>query len=199
MKDIVFDLGGVLIDWNPRYLYKKIFASTEEMEWFLSNVCTPEWNARQDAGRPFAEALALVTEKYPKYAAQINDYYARWEETLGGPIKGTVALWQELKNKGCHIYALTNWSAETFPIAKQKYDFLQKMDGIVVSGEEKMNKPNPEIYKRLLARYGLQANNCVYIDDSLPNVEAAAQLGFDVVHFVSPEVLRLELLKRGLL
>ena len=94
MKDIVFDLGGVLIDWNPRYLYKKIFASTEEMEWFLSNVCTPEWNAKQDAGRPFAEALALVTEKYPKYAAQINDYYARWEETLGGPIKGTVALWQ---------------------------------------------------------------------------------------------------------
>lgn len=199
MKDIVFDLGGVLIDWNPRYLYKKIFASTEEMEWFLSNVCTPEWNARQDAGRPFAQALALVTEKYPKYAAQINDYYARWEETLGGPIKGTVALWQELKNKGYRIYALTNWSAETFPIAKQKYDFLQKMDGIVVSGEEKMNKPNPEIYKRLLARYGLQANNCVYIDDSLPNVEAAAQLGFDAIHFVSPEVLRLELLKRGLL
>lgn len=199
MKDIVFDLGGVLIDWNPRYLYKKIFASTEEMEWFLSNVCTPEWNAQQDAGRPFAQALALVTEKYPKYAAQINDYYARWEETLGGPIKGTVALWQELKNKGYRIYALTNWSAETFPIAKQKYDFLQKMDGIVVSGEEKMNKPNPEIYKRLLARYGLQANNCVYIDDSLPNVEAAAQLGFDVIHFVSPEVLRLELLKRGLL
>lgn len=199
MKDIVFDLGGVLIDWNPRYLYKKIFASTEEMEWFLSNVCTPEWNARQDAGRPFAEALALVTEKYPKYAAQINDYYARWEETLGGPIKGTVALWQELKNKGYRIYALTNWSAETFPIAKQKYDFLQKMDGIVVSGEEKMNKPNPEIYKRLLARYGLQANNCVYIDDSLPNVEAAVQLGFDAIHFVSPEVLRLELLKRGLL
>ena len=199
MKDIVFDLGGVLIDWNPRYLYKKIFASTEEMEWFLSNVCTPEWNAQQDAGRPFAEALALVTEKYPKYAAQINDYYARWEETLGGPIKGTVALWQELKNKGCRIYALTNWSAETFPIAKKKYDFLQHMDGIVVSGEEKMNKPNPEIYKRLLARYGLQANNCVYIDDSLPNVEAAAQLGFDAIHFVSPEVLRLELLKRGLL
>ena len=110
-----------------------------------------------------------------------------------------MALWQELKNKGCRIYALTNWSAETFPIAKQKYDFLQKMDGIVVSGEEKMNKPNPEIYKRLLARYGLQANNCVYIDDSLPNVEAAAQLGFDAIRFVSPEVLRLELLKRGLL
>ena len=199
MKDIVFDLGGVLIDWNPRYLYKKIFASEEEMEWFLSNVCTPQWNTQQDAGRPFAQGIALAKEKYPKYAPQIEDYYKRWEEMLGGPIKGTVAIWHELKDKDYRIYALTNWSAETFPIAKAKYDFLQQMDGIVVSGEEHLVKPDPEIYARLLKRFGLHSPNCVYIDDNAANVSAAAMLGFDAISFQSPDALRMELLKRGIL
>ncbi len=199
MKDIVFDLGGVLIDWNPRYLYKKIFASEEEMEWFLSNVCTPQWNTQQDAGRLFAQGIALAKEKYPKYAPQIEDYYKRWEEMLGGSIKGTVAIWRELKDKGYRIYALTNWSAETFPIAKAKYDFLQQMDGIVVSGEEHLVKPDPEIYARLLKRFGLHSPNCVYIDDNAANVSAAAMLGFDAIPFQSPDALRMELLKRGIL
>ena len=150
MKDIIFDLGGVLIDWNPRYLYKKIFASAEEMEWFLTSVCSPVWNAKQDAGRPFAEGIAQAKAQYPKYAPQIDDYFLRWEEMLGGPIKGTVQLLRELKYKNYRIFALSNWSAETFPIAQKKFDFLGLFDGIVLSGEEKMNKPEPEIYKRLL-------------------------------------------------
>lgn len=126
MKDIIFDLGGVMIDWNPRHLYKKIFASTEEMEWFLGNVCTLQWNTQQDAGRPFADGIALLKERFPKYSIQIEDYYNRWEEMLGGPIKGTVAVFYELKRKGYRAFALTNWSAETFPIARTHYDFCNR-------------------------------------------------------------------------
>lgn len=199
MKDIVFDLGGVLIDWNPRHLYKKIFASEEEMEWFLSNVCTPQWNTQQDAGRPFAEGIALLKEKYPKYAPQIEDYFVRWEEMLGGPIKGTVAVLKELKERGYRVYALTNWSSETLPLAKTKYDFFPLFNGITVSGEEKLVKPDPEIYARLLKKFGLHAGNCVFIDDNAANVAEAAHLGFDTVEFTSPEELRAGLVRLGVL
>ncbi len=199
MKDIVFDLGGVLIDWNPRHLYRKIFASEEEMEWFLSTVCTTQWNTQQDAGRPFAKGLALLKEKYPKYSAQIDDYFNRWDEMLGGPIKGTVAILRELKEKGYRIYGLTNWSAETFPLALERYDFLHQMDGIVVSGEEHLVKPDPAIYARLLKRYQLRAPNCVLIDDNAANISAADTLGFEAIQFHNPDLLRKELLQRGLL
>lgn len=199
MKDIIFDLGGVLIDWNPRHLYKKIFGSPEEMEWFLTNICTPQWNTQQDAGRPFAKGLAVAKEKYPKYAAQIDDYFNRWDEMLGGPIKASVAVLKELKEKGYRLYALTNWSAETFPIARAKYDFLNLFDGIVVSGEERLVKPDPAIYARLLKRYQLRSCNCVFIDDNAANVSEAAHLGFDAICFNGEENLRTELLRRGLL
>lgn len=199
MKDIIFDLGGVLIDWNPRHLYKKIFASAEEMEWFLTTVCPPDWNAKQDAGRPFAEGLAEVKAKYPKYAPQIDAYFLRWEEMLGGPIKGTVQILRELKGKNYRVFALSNWSAETFPIARKKFDFLGLLDGVVLSGEEKMNKPEPEIYRRLLARYQLRADNCVFTDDNKDNVSAAKALGIDSILFTNPEQLRLELVKRAIL
>ena len=199
MKDIIFDLGGVLIDWNLRHLYKKIFASAEEMEWFLTTVCPPDWNAKQDAGRPFAEGLAEVKAKYPKYAPQIDAYFLRWEEMLGGPIKGTVQILRELKGKNYRVFALSNWSAETFPIARKKFDFLGLLDGVVLSGEEKMNKPEPEIYRRLLARYQLRADNCVFTDDNKDNVSAAKALGIDSILFTNPEQLRLELVKRAIL
>ena len=199
MKDIIFDLGGVLIDWNPRYLYKKIFASAEEMEWFLTSVCSPVWNAQQDAGRPFAEGIAQAKAQYPKYAPQIDAYFLRWEEMLGGPIKGTVQLLRELKYKNYRIFALSNWSAEMFPIAQKKFDFLGLFDGIVLSGEEKMNKPEPEIYKRLLFRYQLQADNCIFTDDNQDNVSAAQTLGIDAILFTNPEQLHIELIKRGIL
>lgn len=199
MKDIVFDLGGVLIDWNPRHLYKKIFASEEEMEWFLANVCTPQWNTQQDAGRPFAEGTGLLKEKYPKYAAQIEDYYVRWEEMLGGPIKGTVAVLKELKERGYRVYALTNWSAETLPLAKTKYDFFPLFNGITVSGEEKLVKPDPKIYARLLKTFGLHAGNCVFIDDNAANTAEAEHLGFETILFTSPEELRAGLVRLGVL
>ncbi len=199
MKDIVFDFGGVLVDWNPRYLYRKIFSTDEEMEWFLAHVCTGAWNARQDAGRPFAQAVAELQEKYPDYAAQIADYYARWDEMLGGEIKGTHALVDELKAKGYKLYGLTNWSAESFPLAWQRYPVLQQMDGIVVSGEEKLIKPDPEIYKRLLERFALRAENCIFTDDNAANCAAAQALGFDAIVFENAEQLRAQLQQRGVL
>lgn len=199
MKDIIFDLGGVLLDWNPRNLYKKIFASTEEMEWFLNTVCTTQWNTQQDAGRPFAKGLAVIKEKYPKYAAQIDDYFNRWDEMLGGPIKSAVAVLKDLKDKGYPLYALTNWSAETFPIARAKYDFLNWFDGIVVSGEERLVKPDPAIYARLLKRYQLHSSNCLFIDDNAANVSEAAHLGFETILFTGGDALRAELIRRGIL
>ena len=199
MKDIIFDLGGVLIDWNPRNLYKKIFASTEEMEWFLNTVCTTQWNTQQDAGRPFAKGLAVIKEKYPKYAAQIDDYFNRWDEMLGGPVKSAVAVLKDLKDKGYPLYALTNWSAETFPIARAKYDFLNWFDGIVVSGEERLVKPDPAIYARLLKRYQLHSSNCLFIDDNAANVSEAAHLGFETILFTGGDALRTELIRRGIL
>lgn len=199
MKDIIFDLGGVLIDWNPRNLYKKIFASTEEMEWFLNTVCTTQWNTQQDAGRPFAKGLAVIKEKYPKYAAQIDDYFNRWDEMLGGPVKSAVAVLKDLKDKGYPLYALTNWSAETFPIARAKYDFLNWFDGIVVSGEERLVKPDPAIFARLLKRYQLHSSNCLFIDDNAANVSEAAHLGFETILFTGGDALRAELIRRGIL
>lgn len=196
MKKIVFDLGGVLIDWNPRYLYKKIFASEEEMEWFLSNVCTPAWNARQDAGRPFAEGIMEAKARYPKYGPQIEAYFLRWDEMLGGPVKGTLEVLREVKARGYAAYALTNWSAETFPLARAKFSFLNEFDGIVVSGEEKLAKPDPAIYNRLLAKFGLRAPDCIFIDDNSENVATALQLGFDPILFADAPSLRRELAER---
>ena len=199
MKDIVFDLGGVLIDWNPRHLYKKIFSTEEEMEWFLANVCHGAWNAKQDAGRPFSVALAEAKEKYPKYATQIEAYFLRWEEMLGGAIRGTVLLLKELKAKGYPLYALSNWSAETFPIAWGKYDFLRDFDGLLISGEEQLIKPDPQIYKRLLDKFHLVPTNCVFIDDNAANITEASRQGFETVLFISPEDLRAELARRKIL
>ena len=199
MKDIVFDLGGVLIDWNPRYLYRKVFSTEKEMDWFLTNVCTSQWNTQQDAGRPFEQGIKLLEDKFPEYKFAINFYYSRWEEMLGGEIRGSVALLRELKDRGYRVYALTNWSAETFPIAQKNYDFLKWFDGIVVSGEEKLVKPDPVIYSRLLERYQLKAPNCVFIDDNAANISKAADLGFETILFTDPEALRSTRVSRAIL
>lgn len=199
MKNIVFDFGGVLIDWNPRYLYRKIFSSTQEMEWFLSNICTTEWNYRQDAGRSFSEGLAELKAKYPRYSAQIDDYYLRWEEMLGGLIKGSVEIMKELYDRGYKIYGLTNWSSETMPLAKERYNFFPLLSGLVVSGEEKVIKPDPAIYKILLTRYQLDPADTLFIDDNTENTIAAAKLGMKTIDFHSPQQLRQELIKKGLL
>lgn len=190
IETVIFDLGGVLIDWNPRYLYRKIFQSEEEIEWFLSNICTSEWNDMQDAGRSFAEATEELLAKHPGWEIPIRAWYNRWEETISGPIEGTVEILQALKGSGHRLYALTNWSAESFPIAQRKFDFLNWFHGIVVSGVEKTRKPFPEFYNILFERYAVDPGQSLFIDDNLTNIRAARDLGLHTIHFTSPEQLR---------
>lgn len=197
MKPIfVFDVGGVLVDWNPRHLYRKIFSSEKEMERFLAEVCPPAWNLTLDAGRPFKEACEEKAKEFPQYAAQIDAYRTRWQEMISGPVTGTAEIVQELKQKGYTLYALSNFSAETFPPTKKRFDVFNLFDGIVLSGEEKINKPDPEIYRRLLTRYGLKAEDCLFIDDNKENIMAAQQLGFQTVLFTTANELRGELTRR---
>ena len=198
IKTVVFDIGGVLIDWTPRHLFRKVFHKEEEMEWFLANVCTYEWNLQQDGGKLFSVATAELQEKYPEYSDKIGLYYGRWEEMLDGEIKGTVEIFKRLKSAGMPLYALSNWSHEAFPVAYEKYDFMKEFDGLVVSGYEKLLKPDHAIYRVLMQRYGVNPEEAVYIDDNRPNAEAAAELGFHAVHFSSPEQLRTELRSLGL-
>jgi 2-haloacid dehalogenase len=198
-KAVVFDLGGVLIDWDPRHLYRKLLADEAAVEEFLATVCTPEWNAEQDRGRPFAEGVAELVERHPVHAAAITAYHERWTEMLGGDIGGTVELLAELRATGVPLYALTNWSAETFGIARERFQFLSWFDGVLVSGEERMTKPDPAIFQLLLDRFGLDPQATFYVDDSPANVAAASELGLDAVRFTGPERLRRDLEARGLL
>ena len=200
IKNIIFDLGGVLIDWNPEYLYKKLIEDETQRKWFLETICTNDWNEKQDAGRLIKEANNELTEKHPAYKDLILTYYERWEEMLNGPIVGTVDIFRTLKkNENLNIYALTNWSAETFPRALQIFDFLHWFDGRVVSGEEMTRKPFKEIYETILNRFNLVAENTIFIDDNLRNIDAAKQFRISCIHFSSPEQLREELTKYNLL
>jgi 2-haloacid dehalogenase len=200
INTIIFDLGAVLIDWNQRHLYRKIFKTEEEMEWFLANVCTSEWNEEQDAGRPFEEAVKIQTALFPEFAVEIETFWKRWPEMMAGPIEGTVNIFDALKSQKQHkFYALTNWSAETFPFALQRFEFFNWFDGIVVSGEEKTRKPFPEFYQILFDRYQVNPAEALFIDDSLRNIEAGQKLGLTTIHFQSSEQLREELVKRNLL
>jgi 2-haloacid dehalogenase len=199
VRAVVFDLGGVLIDWDPRYLFRKLLADEAAVEEFLATVCTPEWNAEQDRGRPFAEAVAELVERHPAHAAAITAYHERWPEMLGGDVPGTVALLAELRAAGVPLYALTNWSAETFGFARERFEFLSWFDGVVVSGEERMAKPEPGIFQLLLDRFGLAPSATVFVDDAPGNVAAARRLGVDAVQFQGPDRLRQDLRMRGLL
>lgn len=182
LQNIIFDFGGVLIDWNPKYLYENVFDTEEEMNYFLENVCRYDWNVLQDAGRPVSEATMLLQEKHPEYSEQISYYYGRWEEMLGGTIDENVKLIKPLK-KRYKLFGLTNWSAETLPIAIDRYSFFKDLDGIVVSGDEKIVKPDPKIYEVLLRRYNLDAESSLFIDDNADNIETANKMGFKTVHF----------------
>jgi 2-haloacid dehalogenase len=198
-KAVVFDLGGVLIDWDPRYLYRKLLADEAAVEEFLATVCTPEWNLEQDRGRPFAEGVAELVERHPVHAAAIAAYHERWPEMLGGGIEAAVELLAELRAAGVPLYALTNWSAETFGVAWERYEFLSWFDGVVVSGEERIVKPDWRIFQLLLDRFGLAPAVTLFIDDSAANVAAARELGLDAVQFHGPDQLRQDLTARGLL
>jgi len=198
IQNIVFDIGGVLIDWNPRYLYRQLLKNEAEMEFFLNNICTSEWNAQQDAGRSFRDGVALLKQQYPEYAALIEAYELRWEEMLGDAFHETVEILRDLKSSGMPVYALTNWSAETFPVARKKYDFLSWFDGILVSGEVKLKKPDIRIFQLLLERFKLDASSTLYIDDVMENLHAALQVGLRPLHFQNAAQLRAALHKFGL-
>ena len=200
MDTIIFDLGGVLIDWNPDYVFDKIFEDPDRKQFFYENICTPDWNEEQDAGRSIQEATAVLVAKHPELEAEIRAYYGRWQEMLGGAIHETVDIFKELKaTNGHRFYALTNWSAETFPIALETFDFLHWFDGIVVSGAERTRKPFPEFYQILLDRYNVEPEKALFIDDNYRNVLAARNMGITSIHFQSPSELRDELVKFGIL
>ena len=191
IKTIIFDLGGVLIDWNPNYVYDTIFDDPEEKKWFFDNICTPDWNEEQDAGRTLSEATEMLVKQFPEHEKNIRAYYDRWTEMLKGPIQETVDVFRELKDLNKYqILALTNWSAETFPIALDRYDFLHWFDGRVVSGEEKTRKPFREIYQTLIDRFGVDPSTAVYTDDNARNLIPAKELGMYTIHFQDPAQFR---------
>lgn len=196
---IIFDLGAVLIDWNPRYLYRQLFADAAAMEAFFIETGLSAWNAQQDAGRPFAEAVALLSAQYPHHAEHIQAFWARWPEMLGGAIEGTVEILRELREREHRLFALSNWSAETYPHAAARFEFLEWFEYVALSGRLKLVKPQPEIYAHLQEHLDQSPAECLFIDDSLGNVEAARQHGWQAVHFTAPEALRAELVRRGIL
>jgi len=197
--NVVFDLGGVLIDWNPRYLYRKLLPSEAEAERFLSKVCTDEWNVRMDAGLPMAEGIAEKVREFPQHEPLIRAWWERWAEMLGDPLAETVEILQELRDSGTPLYVLSNWSAETYPLAEPIFPFLGWFQGKVISGEVRMKKPDPEIYWLLLERFGLEPSQTVFIDDKPINVEAACAEGLRGIVFTDAAKLRAELGQMGLL
>jgi 2-haloacid dehalogenase len=196
----VFDLGGVLLDWNPRHLYRKLFAGDEAaMEHFLAHVCTTEWNQRQDAGRTFADAVRELLPQHRDKLELIEAFGKRFDEMIAGPIEGSVAVLTELRARRVPLYALSNWSAETFPSQRSRFAFLDWFDGIVVSGLEGVIKPDPRIFEILCERYRLAPDSTVFVDDVAANAQAASSLGLRGIHFRSADQLRRELVALGLL
>ncbi|MGJ7042357.1 2-haloacid dehalogenase [Shinella sp. BE166] len=196
---VVFDIGGVLIDWNPAYLYRKLLPDEAAVSAFLSEVCTSAWNEQFDAGRPFAEGIAALGERHPERVALIEAYWLRWHEMLGGEVAGTAEILRRLKTAGVPVHAISNWSAETFPRAKDIYPFLGLFDVLVVSGTEKLVKPDAAIFNRFLERAGVRAEECIFIDDNAANIAAAAALGFHTEHFRTAAALEARLTALGLL
>jgi HAD superfamily hydrolase (TIGR01509 family) len=195
----VFDIGNVLLHWDPRLLYRTMFSDAARMEWFLMEVCSPGFNRELDLGRPFADAIAELTARFPDYAREILAYDERWLETTQGPIAESVAILEELRQNRIPNYAITNFSAEKFALARKSFGFLDQFDGIVVSGEEGLLKPEPEIYRLLLDRYGLAAGDCLFIDDVSDNVEGARAIGMQAYQFENAAALRAELSRHELL
>ena len=197
--NIIFDIGMVLIQWDPRHLYRKIFDDETKMEWFLANVCTSAWNLEQDRGRSFAEAVTQITPHHPEFAAEIDAYDKRWAEMIPGAIEGSVDILEALHKKGAPLYAITNWNQDKFNETKLNYPFLNLFRDIVVSGDEKLIKPDPKIFEICLKRNKLNAADCLFIDDSEKNVRGAEAVGMQAHYFTTPDKLRIDLKKRNLL
>lgn len=200
IKAIVFDFGNVLLEWNPRNVYQRFFPNDPDgIERFLHEVNFMEWNLLQDKGRPFAEGVAVLSKEFPHYAHLIQAFHDHWVESLGDSIDGTIEIMKELKQAGYPLYGLSNWSAETFPYARQKHDFFDLLDDMVISGEVGHVKPNPEIFQIMLDRIRRPADECLFIDDSLANIQQAQKMRFAAVHFQSPQQLRDTLRVLGIL
>lgn len=203
IEAVIFDVGEVLVDWNPRYLYRTIFTledgspDEDKVEWFLENVCHREWNIAQDAGRPFADAVDALKDQWPGYQDAAWAWLHRFQETISGEVAESVAALRHFKSTDMPIYGLTNFSAETFPGTQARFDFLQEFDGVVVSGEEKLIKPDPEIFKLISRRYDLAPDSTLFIDDSAANVASAEKMGFQCHHFKTGQGLLEDLKIRG--
>ena len=197
--NIIFDIGMVLIQWDPRHLYRKIFDDETKMEWFLANVCTSAWNLEQDRGRSFAEAVTQITPHHPEYASEIEAFDKRWAEMIPGVIEDSVDILEALHKKGAPLYAITNWNQDKFNETKLNYPFLNLFRDIVVSGDEKLIKPDPKIFEICLKRNKLNAADCLFIDDSEKNVRGAEAVGIQAHYFTTPDKLRIDLKKRNLL
>jgi len=196
---VVFDLGGVLVDWDPRYLYRNLFDDPDEMESFLAEVTSAEWNSHQDAGRPWAEGIELLVAEHPERRELIEAFHSRWPEMLAGEIPGTVDVLAELRTTGVRLLALSNWSAETFPIARERFDFLEWFEAIVISAEVGVNKPDQRIFEHFVERFGIEPAATLFVDDASANVDAATVVGFRPILFTDADALRRELVGLGLL
>lgn len=196
---VVFDLGGVLIRWDPELLYRRLIPDPAERRWFLTEVCSPAWNLDQDRGRPWAEGIALLTARFPDQATRIRAYRECWEEMVPGALEGTVALLECLHARGVPLYALTNFHADTLALCRARFAFFTCFKGMLVSGEEGLVKPEAAFYRRLLDRHDLEAERCLFIDDVPANIEAARALGFQTHRFTAPEALGSDLENLGLL
>lgn len=199
IKNIIFDFGGVLMDWNQRYFFKNYFNDDEKMEFFLKNIASDEWNAEQDRGRKLEEGTNILVKKFPEWEKEIRAFYDNWTLMLKGDISENVAVLRKLEHTKYNLFGLTNWSAETFPYALKHYDFFQIFEGkIVVSGDEKLIKPDPKIWEVLLERYAIKAEESVFIDDNLKNIDVAKSLGFICIHIKPKTDLEAELHKLGI-
>lgn len=198
-KTVVFDVGGVLINHDPRTLYRKLLPDEDAVTAFLTDICHDEWNQMQDAGRSLTEATTERLSLFPEHSDLIEAYYGRWEEMLDGPIQGTVDIFSSLLDAGKPVYGLSNFSSETFQTARQHFPFLDWFTGLVVSGDDGLIKPDPKIYELLMARYGLVAEDLIFIDDREINVNAACALGIRGILFSSSEKLRSDLAHHNVL
>lgn len=189
IRNIIFDFGGVLVDWSPRHLFDPYFNDKEKTDFFLENVCPYSWNATVDEGKTTAVATAERIALYPEWEKEIKMYYGEWLGMVGGQIEGMQDVVEDLKRRGYHLYGLTNWSAETFSLIRYNLPVFKLLEGIVVSGEEKINKPKPELYQILLSRYDIKPEESIFIDDNPDNVAAGEKLGIKGIVFTSREDL----------
>jgi 2-haloacid dehalogenase len=196
---VVFDIGNVLIEWDPRHLYRRLFSTSDEVEHFLANVCTSAWNLEIDRGRSFAEAIDELVTNHPEHATAIRAFDERWGEMVPGLVSGTLALMERLEQRNVPLYAITNFSAEKFAEARLRFPFFDRFRGVIVSAHERLIKPDRAIFELLLSRYGLKAEECLFIDDSAANVAGARAVGMTAHHFKDAAELEKTLIEHRLI